>query len=203
MWNGKKALLALVAIVAFALPSLAQTGKGLITGAVSDSSGGALIGAQINIESTGASTVSDAQGQFFIYDLAPGSYAVTVTYVGFKVFTQTVNVTAGKAASVEAKLEVESQNLQVLVTAERASGEAEEINRQRSADNVLQVLTSDVITSLPNANIADALGRDQFVSTDPRRRCATFHQWPRSAIRVVAAVPVSGAQRAGRAGVRG
>src|SRR5205807_6212075 len=52
-----------------------------------------------------------------------------------------------------------SQNLEVLVTAERASGEAEEVNRQRNADNVVQVLTSDVIRSLPNANMADALGR--------------------------------------------
>src|SRR2546429_9750763 len=52
-----------------------------------------------------------------------------------------------------------SQTLEVLVTAGRASGEAEEVNRQRNADNVVQVLTSDVIRSLPNANMADALGR--------------------------------------------
>ncbi|PYU41443.1 MAG: hypothetical protein DMG54_19825 [Acidobacteria bacterium] len=49
--------------------------------------------------------------------------------------------------------------MEVLVTAERASGEAEEINRQLTADNLVQVLTSDVIRSLPNANMADALGR--------------------------------------------
>src|SRR5260370_4820666 len=137
----------------------AQTGRGSISGRVADSSGGALIGAQVSIESQGLSTVSDAKGQFFINDLEPGSYAVTVTYVGFKAFTQTVNVTAGHAASVEVKLEVESQNLQVLVTAERASGEAEEVNREITADNIVQVLSSDVIRSLPNANMADALGR--------------------------------------------
>jgi TonB-dependent receptor len=137
----------------------AQSGKGSVTGRVTDSSGGALIGAHVDIESKGLSTVSDAQGQFFLNNLEPGSYTVTVTYVGFKTFTQTVNVTAGHAASVDAKLEVESQNLQVLVTAERASGEAQEVNREVSADNIVQVLTSDVIRSLPNANMADALGR--------------------------------------------
>jgi TonB-dependent receptor len=138
---------------------VAQTGKGSITGSVTDTSGGALVGAQVSIESRGVSTVSDAKGQFFINDLEPGSYAIAVTYVGFKTFTQTVNVTAGHAATVEAKLGVESQNLEVLVTAERASGEAEEVNRERSADSIVQVLTSDVIRSLPNANMADALGR--------------------------------------------
>jgi hypothetical protein len=73
----------------------AQTGKGTIAGRVADSSGGALIGAQITIESKGLSVVSDAQGQFFINNLEPGSYTVNVAYVGFKTFTQTVSVSAG------------------------------------------------------------------------------------------------------------
>jgi len=137
----------------------AQSGKGTIAGRVTDSSGGSLIGAQATVEPKGVSIVSDARGQFFINDLDPGSYTVTVTYVGFEPFTQTVNVTAGQAASVDAKLDVESQNLKVLVTAERASGEAEAVNRELSADNIVQVLPSDVIRSLPNANMADALGR--------------------------------------------
>jgi len=140
-------------------PSRAQERKGAITGHVSDSSGGALIAAQVSVQPTGSSVVSDAQGQFFINDLGPGSYTVTVTYVGFKAFKQTVNVTAGQVANLEAKMVVESQNLEVLVTADRASGEAEEVNRERTADNIVQVLTADVIRSLPNANMADALGR--------------------------------------------
>ncbi len=84
----------------------AQSGKGTIAGRVTDSSGGSLIGAQATVEPKGVSIVSDARGQFFINDLDPGSYTVTVTYVGFEPFTQTVNVTAGQAASVDAKLDV-------------------------------------------------------------------------------------------------
>ena len=137
----------------------AQIGKGTITGHVTDSSDAALIGAQVSIESKGLNVVSDAQGQFFINDLEPGSYTLTVKYLGFKTFTKQVEVAAGQIANVEAKLEVEAQNLEVLVTAERASGEAEEVNRQVTADNIVQVLSSDVIRSLPNANMADALGR--------------------------------------------
>ena len=137
----------------------AQSGKGTIAGHVTDSSGGALIGAQATVQPGGLSVVSDARGQFFVNDLDPGSYTVTVTYVGFEPFTQTLNVTAGQAASVDAKLDVESVSLKVLVTAERASGEAEAVNREITADNIVQVLPADVIRSLPNANMADALGR--------------------------------------------
>jgi TonB-dependent receptor len=137
----------------------AQGRKGTISGHVSDTSGGVLQGAEITLEAQAIKVVSNVQGQFFVRDLEPGSYTLEVTYVGFAKFTQTVNVTAGQVATVDAKLSPESQNLEVLVTAERASGEAEEINRQLTADNVVQVLTSDVIRSLPNANMADALGR--------------------------------------------
>src|SRR5437660_3122158 len=152
-------LFVLVCALSLIPSSQAQSRKGTIAGRVTDSSGGALIGAQATVEPKGVSVVSDARGQFFINDLDPGSYTVTVTYVGFEAFTQTVTITAGQAASVDAKLDVESQNLKVLVTAERASAEAEAVNREITADNIVQVLPADVIRSLPNANMADALGR--------------------------------------------
>src|SRR5215813_9493670 len=138
---------------------LAQSDKGAIAGKVTDSSGGILQGAEVSVDPVGTHAVSDAQGQFFVYNLPAGHYTVTVTYVGFTSFTKEVDVTAGQPLSIEAKMQLSSVKTEVLVTAERAAGEAEAINRERSADNVVQVLPADVIRSLPNANMADALGR--------------------------------------------
>ncbi len=137
----------------------AQGRRGTISGHVTDTSGGVLQGAEITCEGQAIKVVSDIQGQFLIRDLEPGSYTLAVTYLGFAKFTKTVVVTTGELATVEAKLAPESQNLEVLVTAERASAEAEAVNRELSAENILQVLPADVIRSLPNANMADALGR--------------------------------------------
>src|SRR5262249_37327808 len=67
--------------------------------------------------------------------------------------------TAGEPTRVDLKLDVAGQSESILVTAERPRGEAGQINRERTADNIVQVLSSEVITSLPNANVADALGR--------------------------------------------
>jgi len=159
MSNGKKTLLAFAAIVAFVLPSIAQERKGSISGRVTDNSGGVLQGARIELQPIGTIASSNVQGEFFINDLNPGAVTVTITYVGFKDFTKQVTVVPGQIANVDAKLEVGSQNLEVLVTAERASGEAAAVNRELSADNIVQVLPSEVIRSLPNANMADALGR--------------------------------------------
>jgi len=152
-------LLAIVLSLLCGKQLAAQARKGAISGRVTDNSGAVLQGAQVSVEPVGISVASDIQGQFFINDLDPGSYPITVTFLGFKTFTGKVDVAAGQVANFDAKLEVASQNLEVLVTADRASGEAEEVNRERTADNVVQVLTSDVIRSLPNANMADALGR--------------------------------------------
>ena len=137
----------------------AQERKGTISGRVTDSSDAVLQGADVTIDPLGVKLASDVQGQFFANDLAPGGYTVTITYVGFSTFTKTVNVVGGQVTTVDAKLAVASQNQEVLVTAERASAEAEAVNRERTADNIVQVLPDQVIRSLPNANMADALGR--------------------------------------------
>jgi len=151
--------LLLLAMTTFALAVNAQSGKGAIAGHVMDSSGGVLQGAEIELQPNTIKTASGPQGEYFINDLPSGTYTITVTYVGFSLFTKVVQITAGQTVTVDAAMQVASTNDQVLVTAERPSGEAEEVNRQRTADNVLQVLTNEVITSLPNANIADAVGR--------------------------------------------
>jgi TonB-dependent receptor len=161
-----KSLVVITACLLLSLNASAQGSKGAIRGRVADPSGGALVGAQIILEQNGASVVSDAQGQFFVNNLEPGTYTVEVSYLGFTPLKMDVVVAAGQTQSVDAKLEVGSVNLEVLVTTERAAGEAAAINRERIADDIVQVLPSDVIRSLPNANMADALGRLPSVSIE-------------------------------------
>jgi TonB-dependent receptor len=152
-----------LAIMAISLPCAtnlrAQGPRGAIGGTVTDPSGAVLKGAQISIESSDVNVVTDEQGLFLISDLAPGEYTLTISYVGFATLEKTVNVASGKTANVDAKLKVQSESQSVLVTAPRAGGEAEAINTERTADNIVQVLPAEVIRSLPNANMADALGR--------------------------------------------
>jgi TonB-dependent receptor len=137
----------------------AQGGKGTVQGRVVDSAGGILQGAQILLQPGDISRVSDAQGEFTMTGVPPGTYTVSISYIGMETVSATVEVKAGSVARVDQELKVASQSQQVLVTAERAAGEAEAVNRERSADNIIQVLPADVIRSLPNANLADALGR--------------------------------------------
>src|SRR5438477_12133802 len=137
----------------------AQNSKGTVTGRIVDSGGGVLQGASILLEPGGISRVSDTQGEFTITGLDPGTYKITISFVGLETYTASVDIKPGASVRADAVLKVGSQSAEVLVTAERAHGEAEAINRERNADNELQVLPYEVIRSLPNANMADALGR--------------------------------------------
>jgi TonB-dependent receptor len=136
-----------------------QGAKGTVQGRIVDSGGGVLQGAAILLEPGDISRVSDAQGEFSITGVNPGTYTLTVSYVGLETFSGPVEVKPGVLVRADEVLKVGTQSQEVIVTAERVAGEADAINRELSADNIVQVLPADVIRSLPNANLADALGR--------------------------------------------
>src|SRR5262249_8822937 len=152
-------LTAFFLIVVSPLTSSAQSSKGVLTGKVSDSSGAVLKGSQISLDPGGATAVSDVLGEFRIAGLDPGTYTVTVTYVGFKTLTKSISIAPGQSTNLDTQLALEAVDVEVVVTTERGSAEVEAVTRERPADNIVQVLPADVIRSLPNANMADALGR--------------------------------------------
>jgi TonB-dependent receptor len=130
-----------------------------MTGRVTDSAGAVLQGARIELTPSTGSFVSDKQGEFVISNLAPGSYQVSISFVGFAPFSQTVAVAGGQLARLDAVMKVASATQEILVTATDVHGDAEAINRINTSENILNVITNDQIMSLPNADVADALGR--------------------------------------------
>ena len=147
-------------------PAFAQSDKGGISGAVKDSAGAVLQGAKIELQPQFRPITTDGQGEFNLNEVAPGTYTVTVSYVGFAPYTGSVTVVAGQIATIDVVLKVNNASDEVIVTADRPRGEAEAINRTLAAENILQVLPAEVIVSLPNANVADALGRMASVTIE-------------------------------------
>src|ERR1700681_3748647 len=159
-------LVALMFTLLWLIPAAGQDRGGTVTGVAKDSSTSTLQGALVQLDPGGKRTVTDSQGQFRITDVVPGDYTLTVSYVGFAPFTQNIKVASAQTVNVEAEVRVASVSDQVLVTAERLQGESEAINIERTADNIVQVLPAKVITSLPNTNVADAVGRLPSVSLE-------------------------------------
>jgi TonB-dependent receptor len=159
-------LIVLIAVLVSRAGMSAQERPGTISGSVSDAGHYVLSGARIELEPKGQSAVSDQQGRFTIGNIPPGEYTVTVSYVGLLPFTTTITVIPGQVTRVDAVLQVAGVTEEVTVRAERPRGEAQALNRERTADNIVQVLPAEVITSLPNTNIADAVGRLPSVSLE-------------------------------------
>jgi TonB-dependent receptor len=148
------------------LSLFAQSESGILSGHVTDSSGAVLQGASVTLVEAGRPMTTNTNGDFTFGGVAPGNYHVQVSYVGFEDTLSEVQVSAGANKPLRVALKVGSEGEMVVVVAERVHGEAEAINRIKTGDNILQIITSEVITSLPNANIAEAIGRMPSVTLD-------------------------------------
>ncbi len=137
----------------------AQNQPGSISGTLMDPAGAVLRGAQISIPSKGMIVSTDEQGRFFFSGLQAGDYTISVSYIGFENLTKTVAVNPEESTTLSLQLQVASNNQSVLVTAGSASAEVEAVNEERVADNLIQVLPTQVITSLPDRNLGDAISR--------------------------------------------
>lgn len=83
--------------------------SGTLTGSVSDASGGPIVGASVQIQSTGQgftrSTTTDESGGFRAALLPVGAYVVTITAPGFTPIAQSANVGIGGQSSYAFTLE--------------------------------------------------------------------------------------------------
>lgn len=167
MHRAQTALAVFLLSFAMTLPLLAQnSARGTLSGTVTDVAGAVLPGAKITLSPGGSTAIADESGTFRITNLVPGSYTVQVDALGFATLTDAVNIAAGQPTAEKAVLKVSSESQQVEVYAGREIGEVDAMNVQQTADNIVEVLPAEIITSLPNVNIADAVGRLPGVSLE-------------------------------------
>lgn len=157
--------LAAIAMMLTCAAASAQERPGTITGRVADSARYPLAGARVDVEPHGPAAVSDGQGAFTLANVPPGAYQLKISYVGFVPFIAEITVKSGDVTTVDALLQVGAAE-EVTVRAARPRGETQAINEQRTAENIIDVLPAEVITSLPNTNVADAVGRLPSVSLE-------------------------------------
>jgi len=117
----------------------------------------AVAAARVEVQPVERLTSRTIKASFFIGDLPPGEYTVPSHTWGSPLHDQRQGG-PGQTARLDAPMKVATATEQVLVSADRGRGEAEAIiarsSRQHSAGT-----SGEVITSLPNTNIATPWGR--------------------------------------------
>jgi len=134
--------------------------SGIIEGKITDAvSGDPLPGVTVLLEGTSMGTATDINGRYVILNVPVGSYRLRASYVGYKTITIEVKVAEGERVEKDIKMEAVGVTTQEVVVTAQASGQNAAINQQLTSNNVVNVVSSARIQSLPDANAAESVGR--------------------------------------------
>jgi Carboxypeptidase regulatory-like domain len=148
-------LVTLVCVVA--LPTVARA-QSAIGGTVKDASGAVLPGVTVEVASDvliekTKSVSTDGEGKYTIVDLRPGTYTVTFSLQGFNTFKREgLELPSNFIATVNADLKVGALEESVTV-----SGASPVVDVQSNTKT--QVLSRDVLDSVPSAKTIQSLGQ--------------------------------------------
>ncbi len=146
------------------IDGFAQT-SGKISGKVIDASANApLYGAVVMLEGKAIGTTTIIDGTFILPSVPPGSYSLRVSYIGYKTVTVKIEVKEGEQLEKNIKMEAMNVTTAEMIVTAQASGQNSAINRQLTADNITNVVSSARIQELPDANAAESVGRLPGVS---------------------------------------
>ncbi|MFL5575513.1 MAG: TonB-dependent receptor [Gemmatimonadaceae bacterium] len=144
-------LVAALALLPAALPAQAAVGR--IAGTVTDPAHAPLASAQVSISGTRQGAVTDAQGRFAIYNVAPGTYELRVQRIGQKpMMVPGVAVRAGEETTIDVTLERAAVELAGVVVS--ASRRTEKVT---DAPATVTVIGTDVLDQSVGNTFAGAL----------------------------------------------
>jgi len=152
-------------ILFFAATSSLYSQSATITGTVRDSlNNNTLIGANVFIQGTSLGAATTDKGQYQINNIMPGTYIIKVSYIGYQSKEIKVTISETKNYVYDFNLSYTTvEGKTVLVTAQ-AKGQLDAINRQLKAKSIKNIVSSDRIQELPDANAAESVARIPGVS---------------------------------------
>ena len=136
-----------------------------IRGIIKDSgSKDPLVGANVYITGTSLGTASTDDGRYKISNVSPGTYVLKASYIGYE--SKEIEVTISAGDDLEQNFEMDYATIEgktIEVTAQ-ARGQMDAINKQLKAKSIKNIISSDRIQELPDANAAEAVARVPGVS---------------------------------------
>ncbi|WP_039866446.1 TonB-dependent receptor [Pedobacter sp. BAL39] len=150
----------LFAIIMTCLSTMTFAQSGLLTGQVTDQQKLSLPGAVLNLTPGNIHTVSDTYGKFQFLNVPQGTYKLTVTYIGYNIFTTEVTMTRERVVTVNVGMEEAAiVGKEVVIMGDRLRGQAKALNIQKNKMNVSNIVSADQVGRFPDANIGDAVKR--------------------------------------------
>lgn len=160
-----KCIFSILLITIFCVTASAQTLKGK----VSDSNTGEpLVGASVKLDGTKYTTLVKLDGSFSFTKIPPGTYHISITYLGYiqsdgeKSFT----VKANETSNADFLLKPAATEMQSVTINAAASSDKSARRLEKVADPILNVLSAKTIQLLPDITVANALQRVSGVTIE-------------------------------------
>jgi len=149
-----KSRLSVLVLLLVVVPGiLMAAGTGKIKGHVTDKeSKEPLIGASVMLEGTSQGAVTDINGDYVILNVATGTYAVKVSYVGYQAITVT-NIRVNSDLTSEANVELPG----VGVTVPTVEITAERPLVNKNATNAVRIIDNEFFEKLPERGVQAAI----------------------------------------------
>lgn len=176
----EKVLLSLLILLSAGLQVLANVNvnelkHGTIKGRILDTSNQTLPGATIYIDSLHTGVVSDINGFYTLTNIAPGTYKVKVSYVGYSPVEMTITVPEGKTVESDVMLN-DGVKLREVVVDGAFNGQRRALSSQKNAMGIVNVVSADQVGKFPDSNIGDALKRISGINVQYDQGEARFGQ---------------------------
>ena len=154
-----------IKIISFTYFSLLAADDFDLSGYVKDKiNGDPLIGANVFIVGTSIGAAADKNGFYEIKNIKEGTYTIKAAYIGYKTVTTEQVELYGNDLSLDFNLNYTTiEGNEVIVTAQ-AKGQMSAINKQLNSKSLVNIISSDRIQDLPDANAAETVGRVPGVS---------------------------------------
>ena len=149
--------------------------QGAIRGRVVDTEENTLPGASVYIETLQTGVISDVDGFYTLANLAPGTYTVKVTYVGYSPVEMVIEVPEGKTLERNIVLN-EGLELQEVQVTGVFGQERKALSMQKNAMGIMNVVSADQVGKFPDSNIGDALKRINGINVQYDQGEARFGQ---------------------------
>lgn len=149
-----------VLVVLFGLQAaIAQQPTQLFKIKVKDEDNLNLPGASVTITPGKNGGTTNQTGEISFIDVKPGKYTLSVSYIGYSAYSETIEVKQGASELIVTLQSGIKTEKEVVILGDRLKGQSRALNQQKNNPNVSNIISADQIGRFPDANIGDAIKR--------------------------------------------
>ncbi|HWV14721.1 MAG TPA: TonB-dependent receptor [Cellvibrio sp.] len=118
-----------------------------------------LAGVQVHLKELNREVVSQRDGRFVFLDVKPGNYTLITSYIGVEPIEKKITVADQENLSLDFAMQATKGSVAEILVIGQAASINKALNKQRTADNIITLVSADAIGQFPDTNVSEALQR--------------------------------------------